>query len=401
MGVIGRQKVAGKGQPWWVFVAHKGKRTSKQVGDKQAAEKVASDIRARLQLDEFDFEDRKKPSIPLFKDFAEGFMQTYSAMNHKPSTQRSYQQALDQHLVPFFGDLPLDAITRKHVKDFIALKHEEIKATKKKVDSNTPPPPPVTLSSSTIRNLKAYLSCILSEAVDDEILSTHPALRIGKLIKKDDHSKEINSLTWEEKAKFEITLKEHFPRYYPFFLTALRTGLRLGELIALQPGDLDFNGGFIEVRRSFTKGHLTTTKTGRIRRVDMSKELSETLKSYLVDRKKDTLKHGWKDTPEFLFYNDVGRMVDPDHLRRRVFYKVLEKAELRHIRMHDLRHTYATLRIAKGDNIMDVSKQLGHASVKMTLDVYAHWMPGGKKSEVDELDSKEAPAGKAIEARNG
>ena len=316
-------------------------------------------------------------------------MQTYSAMNHKPSTQRSYQQALDQHLIPFFGDLPLDAITRKHVKDFIALKHEEIKATKKKVDPNTPPPPPETLSSGTIRNLKAYLSCILSDAVDDEIISTHPALRIGKLIKKDDHAEEINSLTWEEKAKFESTLKEHFPRYYPLFLTSLRTGLRLGELIALQPGDLDFNGGFIEVRRSYTKGHLTTTKTGRIRRVDISKELSETLKGYLVDRKKDTLKNGWKETPEYLFYNEEGRMVDPDRLRKR-FHKILTKAELRQIRMHDLRHTYATMRIAKGDNIMDVSKQLGHASVKMTLDVYAHWMPGGKKSEVDELDSKDS-----------
>jgi integrase len=382
MGVTIRQKTPGKGQPWWVFVSHNGKRTSRQVGDKKAAEKVASEIRAKLQLGEFGFEDRKKPSVPLFRDFAEGFMQTYSAMNHKPSTQRSYRQALDQHLFPAFGDLTLDAITRKHVKDFIAQKHEE------------------KLSPATITNLKAYLSCILSDAVDDEIISTHPALRIGKLIKREDRAKEINPLSWEEKALFEDTVKQHFPRYYPLFLTALRTGLRLGELIALQSGDLDFNGGFIEVRRNYTKGHLTSSKTGRIRRVDMSKELSETLKNYLVDRKKDTLKHGWKETPEFLFYNEVGRMVDPDHLRRRVFSKILEKAELRHIRIHDLRHTYATLRISKGDNIMDVSKQLGHASVKMTLDVYTHWMPGGKKSEVDELDSKTAPVGNGIEARN-
>ena len=65
------------------------------------------------------------------------------------------------------------------------------------------------------------------------------------------------------------------------------------------------------------------------------------------------------------------------------------------MRIHDLRHTYATLRLAKGDNIIDVSKQLGHASVKMTLDVYAHWVPGGKRSEVDGLDSKTAPSAEA------
>ena len=64
---------------------------------------------------------------------------------------------------------------------------------------------------------------------------------------------------------------------YPPFLTALRTGLRLGEHVALQPGNLDFNGWSIEVRRSYAKGHLTTTKSGKIRRVDMSEELAETV----------------------------------------------------------------------------------------------------------------------------
>jgi integrase len=54
-----------------------------------------------------------------------------------------------------------------------------------------------------------------------------------------------------------------------------------------------------------------------------------------------------------------------------------------------MRHTYATLRIAKGDNIADVSKQLGHHSVKLTLDTYNHWMPGKKKAEVDGLDDAE------------
>ena len=378
MGVIVRQKRKGKGEPWWVFVSHNGKRTSRQVGDKKAAEKVASDIRAQLQLDGFDFHKRKK-TIPLFKDFADGFMETYSAMNHKPSTQKSYRMALDQHLIPAFGDFALDAITRKHVKDFIGEKHQE------------------GLKPATIRNLKAYLSCILSDAVDDEIIPTHPALRTGKLIKKEDQAKDINPLSWDEKAKLETAVKTHFPRWYPFFLTALRTGMRLGELVALQPGDLDFNGGFIEVKRSFTRGHLATTKSGKIRRVDMSKELAETLKAFMVERKKDTLKNGWGDPPEWLFYNSEGQMVDGNNFRKRVFSKVLEKAELRQIRIHDLRHTYATLRISKGDNIVDVSKQLGHHSVKITLDVYAHWVPGGKKSEVDELDSKAAPVANGVE----
>jgi integrase len=65
-----------------------------------------------------------------------------------------------------------------------------------------------------------------------------------------------------------------------------------------------------------------------------------------------------------------GGFIDKDNWRSRVFNKAVEKAEIRQIRIHDLRHTYATLRITKGDNIADVSKQLGHHSVKFTLDEY-------------------------------
>jgi integrase len=79
-------------------------------------------------------------------------------------------------------------------------------------------------------------------------------------------------------------------------------------------------------------------------------------------------------------------MIDTHNWRKRIFKKALEKAELRAIRIHDLRHTYATLRINAGHNINDVSGQLGHSSLKMTLDTYTHWMPGKQKSEVDELD---------------
>ena len=88
-----------------------------------------------------------------------------------------------------------------------------------------------------------------------------------------------------------------------------------------------------------------------------------------------------------MFTNEKGGLVDKDNWRHRIFNKVLEKAELRRIRIHDLRHTYATLRISKCDNIADVSAQLGHHAVKLTLDVYNHWLPGKKKSQVDALDS--------------
>jgi len=386
MGVRVRQKKKGRGNPWWVFITHNGKRTSRQVGDKAAAETVASKIRAKLQLGDFGFDEKKKP-VPLFKNFAQGFMGTYSAMNHKESTQESYQQALDNHLLPYFSDMLLNEITRKDIKDFLTQKQTEWFVTGKKKKR---------LSAGTVRNLKACLSAILSEAVDDEIIGFNPATGTGKLIKSKGGKKEIFPYTWEEKDKFEKAMQQHYPRYYPLFLTALRTGMRLGELIALQPGDLDFNGGFIEIRRAFSRAQLTTPKSGKSRRVDMSNGLAVVLKQYLIDRKKEALKKGWGEPPELLFYNMIGSKIDTHKLRGRVFYKCLEKAGLRRVRIHDLRHTYATLRISKGDNILDVSKQLGHHSVKITLDIYTHWIPGGKKSEVNELDGYQAPEAEVI-----
>lgn len=166
MGVTVRQKVKGKGNPWWVFISHEGKRTSRMVGDKAAAEDVASSIRAKLKLGQFDFEPEKKSSIPTFKLYAESFMDAYSAMNHKQTTRDSYQSVLENHLYPIFGDKPLDAITKKDVKDLI---HKKMKQG---------------LAPNTVKNIKGYLSCILNEAVDDEIIVNNPALKTGKLIKK-------------------------------------------------------------------------------------------------------------------------------------------------------------------------------------------------------------------------
>jgi integrase len=118
----------------------------------------------------------------------------------------------------------------------------------------------------------------------------------------------------------------------------------------------------------------------------MSPQLTEALLALEAESKKKGLVLGLGGLPEFVFTNEAGNMLDKNNWRRRVFDGVLKDARLRTIRIHDLRHTYATLRISKGDNIADVSGQLGHHSVKLTLDVYFHWMPGKRKSEVDGLD---------------
>ena len=101
-------------------------------------------------------------------------------------------------------------------------------------------------------------------------------------------------------------MQAHYPRHYAFFFCALRTGMRLGELLALEWGDIDFLGGFIEVRRSFTHGRYTTPKNGKTRRIDMSPQLAETLKELRTERKREALARGWKEVPELIFVENTG-----------------------------------------------------------------------------------------------
>ena len=81
MGGKVRQKVKGKGQPWWVFISHNGKRTSRKIGDKRAAQATASKIRQKLAAGRLNI-DQDKAGIPTFSQFADGFMDSYSKLNH-------------------------------------------------------------------------------------------------------------------------------------------------------------------------------------------------------------------------------------------------------------------------------------------------------------------------------
>ena len=162
---------------------------------------------------------------------------------------------------------------------------------------------------------------------------------------------------------------------------------RLGELLALSWSDIDFNERLIHVRRNRTAGQVGTPKSGKSRKVDVSQQLTNVLKSLLVERKAEKLKKGWKELPEIVFCGTGGGPLDADNLRHRVFYKVVKKAEIGELRIHDLRHSYASMLIANGESLAYVRDQLGHSSIKVTVDLYGHLVPGGSRQAVDRLDT--------------
>jgi integrase len=201
-----------------------------------------------------------------------------------------------------------------------------------------------------------------------------PCLRILRTTRKErgEQQDKIDFLTREELTLLLETCREHFPAHYPFILLLARTGLRIGEAVALQWSALDFHGRFLEVKLNWVDGKLTTPKSSRRRRVDTSLHLTETLQALHLERKKETLSNGWREVPPWVFTSQVRTMLNPDNFRSRVWSKLLAKAGLRHIRIHDLRHTFASLLIQNGESLTYVKEQMGHHSIRVTVDTYGH-----------------------------
>jgi hypothetical protein len=98
-----------------------------------------------------------------------------------------------------------------------------------------------------------------------------------------------------------------------------------------------------------------------------------------LTRLAEPLPKGWKDVPVWVFCNEEGRPIWKSDFERRVFHKALDKAQLRRIRFHDLRHTFASRLLQNQESIVYVKDQLGHHSIKVTVDVYGHLVPGGEQ----------------------
>src|SRR5262249_24269071 len=248
------------------------------------------------------------------------------------------------------------------------------------------------LTINSVRGILRTLSVVLSQAVDDGLLGANPALAMRKYRRRGDEPEaQIDPLSADESIHLLTVAHEHFPEWYPWLLTALRTGMRLGELLALQWGDLDWRGRYVLVRRGLVRGKLTTPKNHQQRRVDLSPQLRAVLRLARRRQSAAWAKLG-QPRPEWVFCTALGTPFDDCNVRRS-FRRMLDKAELHRRGPHQMRHTFASLLTQAGEPITYVSAQLGHRDSAITLRVYAHWLPDttGRKG-VDRLDTIAPPA---------
>jgi len=226
------------------------------------------------------------------------------------------------------------------------------------------------LSPKTVLNAMVVLKEMFKHAVQWGYLDANPAQYAERPRAEDQ---EMQILTPPEIRR--LLDAAHEP-VRTLLLCAVLTGMRRGELLGLRWEDIDLEGHRIFVRRALWRGKFVTPKSRRSRRTI---DLAPTLRAALA-------KIPSRFQGGLVFCSPNGEPINPDTFAQRDWARALRRAELRRIRFHDLRHTYASLLIAQGAHPKYIQAQLGHASIQTTLDRYGHLMPDAHAAEARKLD---------------
>ena len=275
----------------------------------------------------------------------------------KQRTFENYEGVVRKHLIPALGRIKLKALSPAHVQEFYRFK----------IDSG--------LSAGSVRNIHATLHKALKQAVRWGLIPRNvtEATTAPRSIKK-----EMQPLT-PDHARILLDAARG-DRFEALYVLAITTGLRRGELLGLRWQDVDLKRGYLQVRQQLirTKKGLsfTTPKGSKSRSVKLTQRAVESLKSHRKCQLEDKLRLVglWQDT-DLVFTTRRGTPFHPDSLTKRSFEPLMKRAGLPPIRLHDLRHTFATILLAKGTHPKVVQEMLGHASISQTIDTYSHVLP--------------------------
>ncbi|HEM3669637.1 TPA: site-specific integrase [Streptococcus suis] len=282
----------------------------------------------------------------------------------------------------------------RHIKDYFSkvdnvgkLTYEDIyqfrEYLKQKVAQNSNKP----LSTNTINKIMILLKKIFDVGLRKGYYATNPV----KLLKKLPIEKtKMQFWTVEEFQQF-LTLFE--PEEYNIkllFTVLFFTGLRLGEALALTWQDIDFSSNTIHITKSIyvNKGisHISTTKTkAGTRRIIINKKLSQELQHW-QQQQKHLLEQFTSDSLTLQVFQSNPLTITKNAIEKQ-YKKILERDNtLKKIRIHDFRHSHASLLINQGEDYLVVKERLGHASITTTIDTYSHLYPSKQKALADKLD---------------
>jgi len=342
---------------WQVCLKQNGHRKRKNFNGHDAFEKAvkfAEVLAAKIGASPFGENGR----FSTVSDVAEKWLSSNRGRWAYGTYERYYTIVRD-YLKPVIGEYPITKIDRGQVKDLLS---EILKIR----------------SPKTVELVHAVLSGIFTEALDRGYVDHNPATKLlAKVLPPKKKRNQRNPDPFIER-ELEKVLKVGWHRLQvPFgliFETLALSGLRLGECLAMHIDHLDTDCCQYKVSETVRNNRFGQPKTGE-RLIDLPDGLVSKLKIHILELKKEALTKG--ERAGYLFPGITQRMV------QNAFIKTCRLAKVRRRRVHDLRHTYASVLLMKHYSPAYVQKQLGHHSITMTVDLYGHWIPGEGKKDLD------------------
>jgi integrase len=403
---------------WYVKIDYHQHRVARCFDSKDRAQDVAKKISDALDLYGAEalrmFKKPEPPSpspekkpIATVAEFASKWELELEKKDLKHSTRISYKSNLKHHIVPALGEVLVSDVDYPLLKEFVCSKAEATyssarfrKPKKNLKEIQNAPDQDETVqkkySRDSVRIMVMTLRAMMAEAVREKLVPTNPVSDLAPFYRKQKQDRVVRRsevYTPEELYAIEDVLRARRALFqkdaYEFSLCMSRTGMRLGEARALMPSDIDHKAHTIEIQRNIPSGHnrLEESTKGKIghRTVDMGKDLHLALKAMQLQQNVEKMKTGAADSSPWLFHADEGGPVDYNR-----FYddwmRAQKLAGVRARSPHSLRHTYASVNLARGEDLAYVSKQLGHANPGITLTIYTHFMPRKRRRVSNALD---------------
>jgi len=286
----------------------------------------------------------KITSSILFKEVAEEWFEANVRHNLAYKTNITYRYTLNAQVIPTLGTTKIALVTLQEIENLkLQFQRKGLKA-------------------KTINRVMTMVRQILLFSVDRGYISEIPLKGKTLLMKA-----EKKSFNFFEDSEVKALLRENknYP-IFPILYLGLHTGMRLGEITGICWDRVNFTTGRIEITRTLHRGGILQDKP-------KSKKpryfpMNDTLRSFFMDLRRT------QSSPSFVFTNQNGEPYNPDHFSGRNFKVACKRANVRKLRFHDLRHTFASHFMMKDGNLFDLKELLGHADIKDTM-IYAHVSP--------------------------
>ncbi|MGL4742678.1 MAG: tyrosine-type recombinase/integrase [Sarcina sp.] len=353
-------------------------------GSKDLYAETIKELDEKIKIFKLELDNNVQSSKKLFISFFESWLFEVHFINKKASTKEKYEGLFRNYIktYPNFKKLKLNNLDINVFQTFY-----------NSLSLNG-------VSESIIKNIHKLIAPNIRYAFFNNLIikDFSKALSIPNRCNAPKKSNVI-PFSLDEQFRFIAAIKGH--DLETLYLTALNTGLRQGELFALQWSDLDFESNLITVNKSVkgithvsNKGResseviIQTTKTEKSNRyVPMPQFLKNKLLEHkiIIEEQKKNMSNLYTDL-DLVFPNKFGKYLNPSNVRKR-FKKILNQNNLKDIKFHDLRHTFATRLFEVGEEPKVIQELLGHSNISLTLDTYTHVLDKLKVKAVSKLDS--------------